>query len=78
MFKMLIKSLEVIRIVNRSMRLMRRSIGFQLWYRSTGPHDRSTGFSIICQPESMHFGFGRILLARSIGVRDRSTGPPQI
>ena len=57
---------------------IRRSLGFLLRYRSTGPLYRSTGFFIFGQPESMHFGSGHFWLSRSIGVKDRSTGLPQI
>ena len=75
---MLITGLEVIWSVDGSMELKRIKIGNQLRYRSTGPPDRSTGFVISGQPESMYFWTWRFSLSRSTGLRDRSTGLPRI
>ena len=72
---MLIKVLEVVKTVNQSAGSMKRKLGIS---SGTGRSDLMTGFFNFGQPESMHFGSGRFSLPRSIGVRDRSTGLPQV
>ena len=74
---MSISGLEVNWRVDGSMEWKRIKIGNQLRYRSTGPPDRSTGFVIYAQPESMYFfldlAFFTSAIDRSQGPIDRST-----